>query len=67
VIKDLDPVDRIVLDIASVGTVAATLTNLLPAVAAILTIVWTAIRIFETETIQRIFYGDNNDKNNPTI
>lgn len=28
--------------------------ELLPAVAAILTILWTAIRIYETDTVQRL-------------
>lgn len=40
------------IDAASVGTVAATLAGWLPAVAALLTIVWTGIRIYETRTVQ---------------
>jgi hypothetical protein len=43
-----------VVDGASVGTVLATLAGWLPAVAAIFTIVWTGIRIYETDTIQRL-------------
>jgi hypothetical protein len=39
----------------SIITVVGTLANLLPAIAAILTIVWTAIRIWETDTVQMIF------------
>lgn len=31
-----------------------TMVQLLPSVAAILTIVWTAIRIYETETVKRL-------------
>ena len=42
-------------DALSIITVVGTLANLLPAIAAILTIVWTAIRIWETDTIQMIF------------
>ena len=41
-------------DVASVGTLVATLTNYLPNVAAIVTIVWTVIRIYETETVQKL-------------
>jgi hypothetical protein len=41
------------LDVGSVGTVIATIAGWLPAVAALFTIVWTAIRIFETKTVQR--------------
>lgn len=43
-----------VVDALSIGTVVATLTGILPSIAAIFTIVWTAIRIYETETVQNI-------------
>jgi len=43
-----------VADAASVLTVVGTLMEVLPAVAAVFTIVWTGIRIYETETIQRL-------------
>jgi hypothetical protein len=39
-------------DALSILTVVGTLAELLPAIAAVLTIVWTAIRIFETDTVQ---------------
>ena len=40
------------VDALSVVTVVGTLIEFLPAVAAIFTIVWTAIRIWETDTIK---------------
>ena len=40
-------------DVVSVGTVIATLAAWLPPLAALFTIVWTAIRIYETQTVQR--------------
>ena len=40
------------LDAASVVTVVGTLVDVLPAIAAVFTIVWTAIRIWETKTVQ---------------
>jgi len=40
------------VDALSVVTVVGTLMEFLPAVAAIFTIVWTAIRIWETDTIK---------------
>ena len=43
------------VDALSVVTVLGTLVDFLPAVAAAFTIVWTGIRIWETETIQKIF------------
>lgn len=39
-------------DAISILTVVGTLAELLPAIAAVLTIVWTAIRIYETDTVQ---------------
>ena len=41
-------------DAASVVTVVGTLAGVLPAMAALFTIVWTGIRIYETETVQNI-------------
>jgi FtsH-binding integral membrane protein len=46
---------KAVTDAASIATVVGTLTEVLPAMAAIFTIIWTGIRIYETETVQRIF------------
>lgn len=41
-----------VLDAVSVVTVIGTLAQVLPAIAAGFTIVWTIIRIYETKTVQ---------------
>ena len=38
----------------SIATVIGTLAQVLPSVAAIFTIVWTSIRIYETETVQKL-------------
>jgi hypothetical protein len=40
------------VDVASIGTVIATIAGWLPAIAALFTIVWTAIRIYESATVQ---------------
>jgi hypothetical protein len=42
-----------IADAASVVTVVGTLAGILPAMAALFTIVWTGIRIYETETVQK--------------
>ena len=42
------------VDAVSIVTVVGTLMEILPAVAALFTIVWTAIRIYETDTVQRL-------------
>ena len=41
-----------VVDALSVATVVGTLMEMLPSIAALFTIVWTAIRIYETDTVQ---------------
>ena len=41
-------------DVLSIVTVVGTLIEMLPSVAAIFTIVWTGIRIWETETVQKM-------------
>ena len=41
-----------VVDGISVVTVIGTLANILPAIAALFTIIWTALRIYETKTVQ---------------
>ena len=39
-------------DAVSVFTVVGTLIDMLPSVAALITIVWTSIRIYETDTVK---------------
>jgi len=38
----------------SIGVMVGTLANILPSIAAALTIIWTAIRIWETDTAKRL-------------
>ena len=40
------------VDAVSVATVVGTLAEILPAIAALFTIVWTGFRIYELQTIQ---------------
>lgn len=49
------------VDGLSIGTVIASLAGWLPALAAGFTIVWTAIRIYETDTIQKFFKRKQGD------
>ena len=49
----MDEASKHIIDFASVLTVLGTLADMLPAIAAVFTIVWTAIRIYETKTVQR--------------
>ena len=50
-------------DAVSIVTVVGTLAQVLPSIAAIFTIVWTSIRIYETETIQKLLGKKKESKN----
>lgn len=52
VFRDLSDGTKHIIDFASVATVLGTLVEMLPSIAALFTIVWTAIRIYETDTVQ---------------
>tara|TARA_R110000782_G_scaffold39048_6_gene91093 strand:- start:835 stop:1023 length:189 start_codon:yes stop_codon:yes gene_type:complete len=41
-------------DVLSVGVLLGTISDMLPSVAALMTIVWTGIRIWETSTVRRL-------------
>lgn len=43
-----------VIDAISISTVLGTLAGILPAIAALVSIVWTSIRIYETKTVQKL-------------
>lgn len=43
-----------VVDAMSLVTVVGTLVEILPAIAALFTIIWTSIRIYETATVQKL-------------
>lgn len=54
---------KTVVDALSIGTVVATLAGVLPSIAAIFTILWTGIRIYETDTIQWLIGRDSKKPN----
>lgn len=43
-----------VVDGITIGTTVATLAGWLPSIAALVSIVWGLIRIYETDTVQRL-------------
>ena len=49
------------IDAVSVFTVVGTLSDILPPMAALVTIIWTGIRIYETKTIQKML-GKHKDE-----
>lgn len=50
-------------DALSIGTVVGTIAGYLPAVAAVVTIIWTGIRIYETKTVQNWLKGRREKRN----
>ena len=52
--QETQEVVKTVGDAVSVFTVVGTLIDMLPSVAALFTIVWTGIRIYETDTVKDI-------------
>jgi len=42
------------LDIVSITTVFGTLMGILPSIAALLSIVWSIVRLYETDTVQKL-------------
>lgn len=53
-VHDMSQETKHLIDFASISTLLGSLMNFLPSVAAILTIVWTFIRIYETDTVQKL-------------
>jgi hypothetical protein len=50
---NMDEASKYVVDALSFVTVLGTLAEMLPSIAALFTIVWTSIRIYDTKTIQK--------------
>jgi hypothetical protein len=50
----VDETAKNVVDVVSVVTVVGTIVDMLPSIAALFTIIWTAIRIWETQTVQNL-------------
>ena len=57
----LDEASKHILDGLSIATVLGTLIQVLPSIAAGLSIVWSVIRIYETKTVQGWLGKDTSD------
>lgn len=51
----MDESAKQVVDVMSVGTMLGTISAVLPPISAMFTIIWVAIRIWETDTVQGLF------------
>ena len=58
--EHLSDATKHIIDGASIATAVGTMMQLLPAIAALFTIIWTTIRIYETKTVQKLL-GKNKD------
>jgi len=59
--EHLSEASKHLLDGLSALTVLGTLAQMLPPLAALFTIIWTIIRIYETQTVQNLLGKDNAD------
>jgi hypothetical protein len=57
----MQPQEKVVMDVAAVGTTLGSLGEWLPPVASLFTIVWMGIRIYETNTIQSLLGKETNN------
>ena len=55
----MDENTKHLVDSASIATVVGTLAGILPAIAALFTIIWTSIRIYESDTVQKLINKHN--------
>mgnify|MGYP000692084017 FL=1 len=46
------------IDVAAASTALLTMAAWLPPTASLLTIVWMALRIYESDTVQKLVHGD---------
>ena len=62
---NLDDGIKQIADVVSVTTVFGTLMGILPSIAAIFSIAWSIVRLYETKTIQDLVqkYKDKNNAN----
>ena len=49
---NVDEQTKLIIDMASITTVVGTLWGALPALAALFSLIWLLIRIYETKTVQ---------------
>ena len=53
----MDESTKDILDVAAGSTAILTMAAWLPPIASLLTIAWLGIRIYESDTVQRIVHG----------
>lgn len=64
--EQIDDATKHLLDALSVVTVIGALVDVLPSIAALFTIAWTGIRIYETKTVQSLLGKEKSDEEGKT-
>lgn len=54
--------EKVLMDVAAVGTTVGSMVELLPSLASVFTIIWLGIRIYETSTIQTLLGKEKPDE-----
>ena len=49
---------KTIVDVLAIGGTVGTVAGILPPLAALITIIWTCLRIWETATVQKFFKKD---------
>ena len=55
----MDEQTKDILDVAAGSTAVLTMAAWLPPAASLLTVVWLGIRIYESDTVQKLVHGKN--------
>jgi hypothetical protein len=55
----MDEQTKDILDVAAGSTAVLTMAAWLPPIASLLTIAWLGIRIYESDTVQKLVHGKN--------
>ena len=56
---DMEEEAKTIVDSIAVGGTVATLAGWLPSVASLFTIIWLSLRIWESETVKKLFKRDD--------
>ena len=51
----MDETTKHLIDLSAIFTAVGTMMSMLPVLASLFTIIWMAIRIWETKTVQKLF------------
>ncbi len=56
----MEETDKLVLDFSALGVTAGAWLQVLPSITALASLIWVCIRIYETETVQKLVSKNRN-------